>query len=77
MIIFKRITYKNFKSVGNSPITIDFIGNNSTLITGKNGCGKSSLLKIIAGISKATSGRILFNEEDIENIRGDFNSILQ
>ena len=50
----------------------------STLvITGKNGSGKSSLLKIIAGILKATSGKILFNEENIEDFRSDFNSILQ
>lgn len=47
------------------------------IITGKNGVGKTSLLKIIAGISKATSGKILWNNEDIENFRDDFNGDLQ
>lgn len=47
------------------------------IITGKNGAGKSSLLKIIAGISKATSGKILWGAEDIENFRDVFNGDLQ
>lgn len=34
-------------------------------ITGPNGGGKSTLAKIIAGIEKPTSGRILFNGTDI------------
>jgi DNA repair exonuclease SbcCD ATPase subunit len=47
MIIFKKITYKNFKSVGNAPITIDLDRSNTTLITGKNGSGKSTLTSAI------------------------------
>lgn len=50
------------------------IGLNSALvIKGRNGCGKSSLLKIIAGISKPSSGKILWGGEDVENFRAEFN----
>ena len=35
------------------------------VITGPNGGGKSTLARIIAGIEKPTSGRILFDGEDI------------
>ena len=38
-----------------------------TVITGPNGSGKSTLAKIIMGILKPTSGKVLFNEIDITN----------
>ena len=37
-------------------------------ITGPNGSGKSTLAKIIAGIIKPTSGRVLFDGEDITDL---------
>ncbi|MEE0946690.1 MAG: ATP-binding cassette domain-containing protein [Acutalibacteraceae bacterium] len=37
-------------------------------LTGPNGGGKSTLAKIIAGIYKATRGRIIFNGEDITDL---------
>ena len=40
---------------------------NFTVITGPNGSGKSTLAKIIMGILKPTTGKILFNGEDITN----------
>lgn len=42
------------------------IGENKfVVITGPNGGGKSTLAKLIAGIEKLVSGRILFDQEDI------------
>lgn len=43
LITFKRITMKNFMSVGNVPITIDLNRHNLTLISGKNGSAKSGI----------------------------------
>ena len=39
--------------------------NKFVVITGPNGGGKSTLAKLIAGIEKPVSGRILFDQEDI------------
>lgn len=39
-----------------------------TAITGHNGSGKSTLTKIIMGIIKPTSGKVIFNGKDISNL---------
>jgi branched-chain amino acid transport system ATP-binding protein len=36
-------------------------------IVGANGAGKSSLIRTIAGIEKPRSGKVLFNEKEIQN----------
>jgi heme exporter protein A len=47
------------------------------IVTGKNGCGKSSLLKMIAGITPPNSGKILWGGVDVEEMRADFNGDTQ
>ena len=47
MIIFKRITFANFLSVGNTPVTVELAKDKTTLIHGTNGTGKSSVLDAI------------------------------
>ena len=42
-----KVSYKNFFSSGKNPIVIDFTKNNKTLILGKNGDGKSTILDSI------------------------------
>jgi len=48
MIVFKKLTYKNFLSTGNNPITIDLNKSRSTLVVGTNGTGKSTILDAIS-----------------------------
>ena len=44
MIYFKKLRWKNFLSTGNSFTEIDLNKNNTTLIVGENGAGKSTML---------------------------------
>lgn len=46
-------------------ISLTIPDGNLTVITGPNGGGKSTLAKLIAGIIRPTSGKILFDGEDI------------
>lgn len=48
MILFKKIRYKNILSTGNNFTEIDFIRNNTTLIIGDNGAGKSTVLDALS-----------------------------
>lgn len=72
MIELKNITYK-IKEYGKEKyilknISCVFDDNCTTAITGQNGSGKSTLTKIIMGIVKPTSGKILFNGKDITKL---------
>ena len=51
--------------------------NSAMIIVGANGCGKTSLLKIIAQISEASSGKILWGGVDVGNIKSNFTGDLQ
>ena len=44
------------------------------LLVGGNGTGKTSLLRIIAGLTKMRVGELLWNGQNIEELRDDFNS---
>ncbi len=46
-------------------VSFDIPDNEFVVITGPNGGGKSTVAKLIAGIEKPTSGKIIFNGEDI------------
>lgn len=46
-LVFNKIKYQNIMSVGNTPIEIDFTQAKKTLITGKNGGGKSTLIEAL------------------------------
>ena len=48
MIFFKKIRWKNFLSTGNSFTEIDFSNNQTTLIVGENGAGKSTMLDALS-----------------------------
>lgn len=44
MIIFRKVSYKNFLSTGNVPNVVELDKHSTTLITAKNGCGKSTIV---------------------------------
>ena len=49
-------------------VNLTVSGGRMTVVTGPNGGGKTSLAKIIAGLEKPTSGRLLLDGEDITGL---------
>ena len=71
MLQLKNISFSAENEDGKKEILKDtsmYIDNGFLAITGPNGGGKSTLAKIIAGIIKPTSGRILLDGEDITDL---------
>jgi DNA repair exonuclease SbcCD ATPase subunit len=48
MIIFKKLTYKNFLSTGNNETIIYLNRDSATLVVGRNGAGKSTMLDALS-----------------------------
>ena len=48
LILFKKIRWKNFLSTGNIFTELDLNSNNTTLIVGENGAGKSTFLDALS-----------------------------
>ncbi len=76
------LTIENLECKKNERIIFSALGftlflGSALIVSGKNGSGKTSLLKIIAGISKESKGKILWSGENIEDFRDDFNGDLQ
>jgi len=46
-IVFKNIAYQNFRSVGSTPIKIDLNKHKTTLVSGGNGTGKTTLMSAL------------------------------
>lgn len=62
--------FRNNKKILNN-INLKIENNSFIAITGPNGSGKSTLAKIIMGIEKQDSGKILFNGQDITDLTID------
>ncbi|MBO5103165.1 MAG: ATP-binding cassette domain-containing protein [Clostridia bacterium] len=72
MLKLNNISFK-INDEGKNRVILDDVSYNFELgknyvITGANGCGKSTLAKIIMGIIPATSGQVYLNDKDISNL---------
>ena len=71
-LTFFKDNNKIFSNLGFSLST-----SSALVITGKNGSGKTSLLKIIAGIITPQNGEILWGLRNVKEMRDIFNGDMQ
>jgi len=70
MLIFKKLRYKNFLSVGDNEIEIDLDSIRSTLIVGHNGSGKSLMLDALSFVLFGKPHRAINKPQLINSING-------
>jgi ABC-2 type transport system ATP-binding protein len=63
MIKIKNLSFNYGKLKVFTDFNLDIAEGEATLITGINGVGKSTLLRLIAGVLKPANGEIIFNEK--------------
>ena len=68
MIIFQKITWRNFLSTGNTPIEINLREHPTTLVIGKNGSGKSTVLDALCFALFNKPYRIIKKDQMINTI---------
>jgi ABC-type branched-subunit amino acid transport system ATPase component len=59
MILFKKMTYKNILSTGNTPNVIEFNTAKTTLLVGKNGEGKCFYINTPIRVRNTKTGETL------------------
>tara|TARA_X000000368_G_scaffold409593_1_gene391766 strand:- start:20107 stop:21822 length:1716 start_codon:yes stop_codon:yes gene_type:complete len=68
VIVFKKISYKNFLSTGNVPIEVELNKSHTTLIVGSNGSGKSTLLDALCFVLFNKPFRIIKKDQIVNSI---------
>ena len=68
MLQLENVSYSHNNKLILDDISFVISDSDFLVITGPNGSGKSTLAKLIMGIIKPTSGRILFNKQDITKL---------
>ena len=71
MLELQNVCFKKDNKLILNNINIKFDETRFYVITGPNGSGKSTLAKIIMGLEKPTSGKIIFNGKDITDMPVD------
>jgi putative ABC transport system ATP-binding protein len=64
-------SYDGGKNMVLNKINYSFEKSNTYAIVGKSGTGKTTLLSLMSGLDKPTSGKVLYNDKDITKIDED------
>lgn len=69
MLVIRNLTAMRGERLLFEDVSFEVESNEMLLIKGRNGAGKTSLLRLICGLATPDAGEILWKSESIENIR--------
>ncbi len=67
-----RLAYQRQEKIIFTPISLELIPGDLLLVQGANGAGKSSLLRLLAGLVQASSGNISWQQVGIDQQHADY-----
>ncbi|WMX12971.1 ABC transporter ATP-binding protein [Aureispira sp. CCB-E] len=77
MIQLKKLQVGHSKAINSIPLDADFSLGNLVALLGRNGCGKTTLLRTLGNFLKPIAGQLLLNEQRIEDFSAkDFSTQL-
>ncbi|MBE5903201.1 MAG: ABC transporter ATP-binding protein [Pseudobutyrivibrio sp.] len=71
------MNYGNSKNFVLKNLNLEFEEGNCLAIVGSSGCGKTTLLNIIAGILEPTEGEVFFGSRNIREVKEDVSVVFQ
>ncbi len=67
-VVIEHLTKHFGDVVAVDDLTLEIVDREFLTLLGPSGCGKTTTLNIIAGLEDPTSGRVLFDEDDVTNV---------
>ena len=71
------MSYGNSNSFILKDLSLEFEEGDCLAIVGSSGCGKTTLLSIIAGILEPTDGEVIFDNRNVKEVKGDISVVFQ
>lgn len=75
--VYKEYDGRNGKVIALNGMNLDIYENEFICIVGPSGCGKSTILNIIAGLLKATSGKVICNGQIVDGTGAERGVVFQ
>lgn len=71
------MSYGNSNSFILKDLSLEFEEGDCLAIVGSSGCGKTTLLSIIAGILEPTDGEVIFDNRNVKEVKGDISVVFR
>src|SRR5687767_6295120 len=71
MIAVENVSKSYGKHVALAPTTLAFAPGLTTVLIGPSGCGKSTLLRIMVGLVRPDTGRVLFGDRELTDANAE------
>jgi len=67
LIVLENVSKTYARRVAVHPVTLSFPPEKTTVLIGPSGCGKSTLLRMIVGLARPDTGRVVFDGETVSD----------